>query len=90
MSVSYSSSGAATAGPATGSAAFIIEIGGAAAGIVAADGARFRFHAAGPRFQPLDGQIFRTPGDAERAARRVINSRQPVRGHAAPAREARR
>jgi len=90
MSVSFPSSGAAIAGPGAGPAAFIIEVGGAAAGIVAADGARFRFHAAGPRFLPLDGQIFRTPGDAERAARRVINSRQPLRAQAAPAREARR
>lgn len=70
--------------------AVIIEIADRAAGIAAPDGARFRFHASEARFQPLDGQIFRTPGDAERAARRVYNNRRHGNDHAALAREARR
>lgn len=70
--------------------AVIIEIAGKPAGIAAVDGARFRFHAAAPRFQGLDGQIFRTPGDAERAARRVNDRRRRGHGLAAVAGEARR
>lgn len=79
-----------SSGLAAAPSAVVIEVSGSAAGIVAADGARFRFHSAAPRFQPLDGQIFRTPGDAERAVRRVIASRRPVHGHAPALKEAHR
>lgn len=63
------------------STASIIEIAGAAAGIVAADGVGFRFHAAAHRFNTLDGCIFATPAAAERAARLLVSA--PVgRAHA--------
>jgi len=62
-----------------GASAYIIEIAGTAAGIVAADRRGFRFHAAAGRFNALDGQSFRTPAEAERAARRLIHRRADAR-----------
>ncbi|MFC0283150.1 hypothetical protein ACFFJB_05935 [Camelimonas abortus] len=79
-----------SARPSGARGAVIIEIADLAAGILAADGAGYRFHAAGPRFAALDGRIFRSAGEAERAARHVLTARKRVSGVAAPEREARR
>lgn len=70
--------------------AVIIEVADRAVGILAEDGARLRFHAAEARFSALDGQIFRSAGEAERAARRVLDNRKRTHGLASPVREARR
>jgi len=50
--------------------AFIIEVNSRAAGIVVRDGRGFRFHAASDDFSGLEGQGFRSPGDAQKAALR--------------------
>ena len=55
--------------------AYVIEVGGETAGIVARDGLGFRFYAATPTFDGLDGRLFTAPGDAERAARRHANAK---------------
>jgi hypothetical protein len=48
--------------------AYIIEVAGQTAGIVARDGSGFRFHASAHRFNPLEGKMFASPRAAERAA----------------------
>jgi hypothetical protein len=48
--------------------AYIIEVRGHAAGIVARDGRTFRFHASDHRFNPIDGMAFASPRAAEKAA----------------------
>lgn len=50
--------------------AYIIEIADETAGIVVRQqqDTGYRFHAALPRYFPLDGQVFAGPRDAERAA----------------------
>lgn len=50
---------------------FIIEVSSQAAGIVVRDSAGYRFFAASQPFFPLEGRIFRTARDAERAAVRL-------------------
>jgi hypothetical protein len=56
--------------------AYVIEIGGDTVGIVAPDGRGVRFHAALRRFNPLDGLVFRSANEAERAARRIVAGRK--------------
>jgi hypothetical protein len=53
---------------------YLIEVGGQAVGIVARDedGKSYRFHAAVPRAYGLDGRVFRTPDDAQQAARKAL------------------
>jgi hypothetical protein len=53
--------------------AYVIEVRGQTAGIVARDGQGFRFHASAHRFNPLDGRRFANPREAERAALRLID-----------------
>ena len=53
--------------------AYIIEIGSQAAGIVVRTAEGYRFFAATHRFNSLEGQLFRNPRQAERAAFRLIN-----------------
>jgi hypothetical protein len=48
--------------------AYIIEVNGQTAGIVARDGRGFRFHASSNRFNALEGRTFSTPREAEKAA----------------------
>jgi hypothetical protein len=50
------------------SPAYIIETRTEVAGIVVRDGRGFRFFAAGPEFNGLDGRLFATPRAAEAAA----------------------
>lgn len=48
--------------------AYVIEVRGEAAGIVARDGQGFRFYACSQRFNHLEGTTFASPRDAELAA----------------------
>jgi hypothetical protein len=52
--------------------AYIIEVAGQTAGIIAADTRGFRFHVSNTAFQPLEGRAFSTPQAAERAARALL------------------
>jgi hypothetical protein len=60
--------------------AFIIEVNSRAAGIVVRDGRGFRFHAASEDFSGLEGQGFRSPGDAQKAASRWAEACPARRG----------
>jgi hypothetical protein len=51
---------------------YIIEVGSTTAGIVVRDSGGYRFFAASHRFNRLEGQIFRSAREAERAARRLL------------------
>jgi hypothetical protein len=53
--------------------AFTIEIRGRAAGIVVGQRRGFQFYATDWRFGSLDGRIFRSVAEAERAARRTLD-----------------
>ena len=52
---------------------YIIEVGSKAAGIVVRNPEGYRFFAASHRFNRLEGQIYRNPREAERAATRLAN-----------------
>jgi hypothetical protein len=47
---------------------YIIEVSSQAAGIVVREKTGFRFFAASHRFNPLEGRLFRSAREAERAA----------------------
>jgi hypothetical protein len=51
---------------------YIIEIGSQPAGIVVRDTGGYRFFAASHKFNRLEGKLFRSAREAERAARRLI------------------
>jgi hypothetical protein len=53
---------------------YIIEVGSEQAGIVVRDPCGFRFFTASSRFQSLEGRLFRSPREAERAATRLIEA----------------
>jgi hypothetical protein len=53
--------------------AYIIEVRSQAAGIVVRNPGGFRFFAATHKFNALEGQLFRTARDAERAAIRLAS-----------------
>lgn len=55
--------------------AFVIEIRNRTAGIVAGDGAGFRFFSSERAFDSLEGRHFRSARHAERAARALLESR---------------
>jgi hypothetical protein len=57
---------------------FIIEIHSQAAGIVVRDADGYRFFAACHRFNAMEGQLFRSANEAERAALRIANGDMPV------------
>jgi hypothetical protein len=52
---------------------YIIEVGSQPAGIVVRNPEGYRFFAASHRFDRLEGQLFRNPREAERAAIRLVN-----------------
>lgn len=58
------------------SKAYIIEIHGRTAGIITADERGYRFFSSERAFDGLDGQQFRSPRHAERAARALLEVRQ--------------
>ena len=62
------------------SQAYVIECGELAAGIVTREQRGFVFHAAANAFRLLDGQMFRTPQDAQRAADKLGGKRAARRG----------
>jgi len=53
---------------------YIIEIGSQQAGIVVRDSEGYRFFAASQIFFQLEGRVFRSVRDAERAAARLIEA----------------
>ena len=53
---------------------YIIEIGSQQAGIVVRDPDGYRFFAASQIFFQLEGRVFRTVRDAERAAARLLQA----------------
>jgi hypothetical protein len=53
---------------------YIIEVSSRAAGIVVRDASGYRFFAASQPFYRLDGRLFRTAADAQRAAVRLANN----------------
>lgn len=60
------------------SKSYIIEVGSESAGIVVRDRAGFRFFSASQRFSSLDGRLFRSARDAERAAKNRALSKKPA------------
>ena len=54
---------------------YVIELGGAAAGLVVKEGNRFRFYAAEKSFAGLERNLYQSPGEAEDACRRVAPGR---------------
>jgi hypothetical protein len=48
--------------------AYVVEVGGQTVGIVARDGTGFTFHASVHSFNALEGRLFATPRQAEKAA----------------------
>jgi hypothetical protein len=57
---------------------YIIEVGSQPAGIVVRNPEGYRFFAASHRFNRLEGQTFRNPREAERAAIRLANGDLPI------------
>ena len=53
---------------------YVIEVGSKQAGIVVRDPGGFRFFAASQIFYQLEGRLFRTARDAERAAARLLEA----------------
>ena len=58
------------------SQAYVIEVRSKAAGIVVRDGQKFQFFAATRQFARLEGHVFRSPRDAEKAARHAAERRR--------------
>jgi hypothetical protein len=56
---------------------YIIEVLSKAAGIVVRDLGGYRFFAASHRFNSMEGQLFRTAREAERAAIRLVGAGLP-------------
>ncbi len=61
--------------------AYIIEVRGETAGIVARDGRSFRFYASNNRYNHLEGKAFASPRDAEKAAQDLALTRGKPRNH---------
>ena len=58
---------------------YVIELGGAAAGLVVKEGNRFRFYAAEKSFAALERNLYQSPGEAEDACRRVATPGRATR-----------
>lgn len=54
---------------------YIIEVSSEAAGIVVRGKGGFRFFAANQRFNPLEGRLFRSAREAERAAKQLLTDK---------------
>jgi hypothetical protein len=72
-----------TAPPQTySSTGYVVEVGGETAGIVVYGRSGWKFFSSGRPFDCLDGQAFRSPSDAERAARNAWRQkRRPLHQH---------
>jgi len=57
------------------SQAYVIECGELAAGIVTREHRGFLFHAAADAYRRLNGQMFRTPQEAQRAAEKLRSAK---------------
>jgi hypothetical protein len=57
---------------------YIIEVTSKAAGIVVRNPEGFRFFAASHEFNRLEGQLFRSPREAERAANRLARGEMTI------------
>ena len=62
------------------SKAYVIEVRNRTAGIVAADGRKFRFFSSARAFDRLEGREFRSARDAERAASALLDSQHYLTG----------
>lgn len=58
------------------SQAYVIEVGGTAAGLAYREKNGFRFIASTRRFAALDGQRYASPSQAERAAQALLRKRE--------------
>lgn len=71
---------------------YMIETGSEIAGIVIREGRRFRFFSSSRRFWELEGEYYRNPREAERAARGLLadrrSSSEVLRRNIIPARPA--
>ena len=67
------------------SQAFIVQVFGCTAGILVREQRRFRFQASNPAMKCLEGQMFKGPTDAERAADRIAASKLTNRIDKTPA-----
>lgn len=52
-------------------AGYVIELAGEPAGLVVREGNRFRFYASSKNYAALERRLYRTPGEAEHACRRM-------------------
>jgi hypothetical protein len=59
---------------------YVIEVAGRTVGLVARaeDGRSYRFHAAIARAFGLDGRVFRTPDEAQEAARKALDVKTSI------------
>jgi hypothetical protein len=64
------------------SQAYVIEVGGIAAGLAYREKNGFRFIASGRRFAALDGERYASPTQAEKAARALARKAEPRGSHA--------
>ena len=60
---------------------YVIEFGGAAAGLVVEENRRFRFYASDRTFAPLERRLFRSPNHAEEVCRRLRRTPPPEPTH---------
>lgn len=58
------------------STAYVIEVRGETAGIIAREERGFRFYASSNRFNALEGEAFSSPRQAERAVVRLLTPRR--------------
>ena len=63
----------------TTASAFIIETADTAAGVVIRQDGGYRFFASSDVARSLDGRLFKSPAQAERAVRRLQQLERPVR-----------
>ncbi len=64
----------------TQSQRYVIELGGAAAGLVVEENKRFRFYASDRVFAPLERRLFRSPDHAEQVCR-TLRGAPPKQSH---------
>jgi len=64
--------------------AFVIEIAGEIAGVALPDGKSYRFAASAPPYGALDGALFGSVGQVQRAAEQTANARRKSRAGGTP------
>src|SRR4051812_37333304 len=58
----------------TDGSGYVIELAGEAAGLVVKEGDQFRFYSAATPFSELEQKLYRSPGEAEGACRRLAGA----------------